>query len=42
MKGNSDCQLLIGKMTNTLKPKGNRGDTGAIFDLALLKGKSMR
>lgn len=40
LKGSSDRELLIGKMTNTLKPKGKMGDME--FDPAKLKGKSLR
>lgn len=36
-KGSRDHELLIGKMTNTLKPKGRMGDTGAKFDPAKCK-----
>lgn len=42
LKGSSDHELLIEKMTNTLKPKGKMGDTGAKFDPAKLKDKSER
>lgn len=42
LKGSSDHELLIGKMANTLKPRGEMGDTGSKFDPIKLKGKSTR
>jgi len=36
-KGSSNHELLIGNMTNTLKPKGKMGDTGVRFDPAKFK-----
>ncbi|OPJ75562.1 hypothetical protein AV530_004065 [Patagioenas fasciata monilis] len=42
LKGSSDHELLIEKMTNALKPKGRMGDTGAKFNPAKLKDKYLR
>lgn len=42
LKGSSNHELLIEKMTNALKPKGKTGDTGVKFDPGKLKGKSLR
>lgn len=39
LKGSGDHELLIGKMTNALKPKGKMGDTGAKFDPAKFKSQ---
>lgn len=42
LKGSSDHELLIEKMTNALKPKGKMGDTGVKFDPEKLKGTALR